>query len=501
MQHRKRMMLLSFLATLLVAAPAWGHSVCTVEDRAPDSAAVSASYCEDFAKRQVQLADRILEKSNYSRALKVLNSTARDCNIDFVRQKLVEVYRQWLATVRESGSTSEFRNYIQTLSSQSYITSGQRSRLNSRVRSHVLSDVKQNFRVGQYRGAYRVCRTYPAYAGETFEGEYFCGRAADEIGATDAAMSSYAWLLDNWVEDQNLASWEEISSTLEQLYFRNGRFEAAYGLAQQNAARNPSPETILASLTSVRGHFLAPLLHASSQFYGSDPSEKAQSYIDEEMQRVNFPRYVQAFYILQSDGTVERGMYGTEADQPSASLLDQASEPASLLTNDDRENLAWLVSPVGPRYLVLEFNLATTAEENVRLESVLQDVENDTLWQKLYELEFTETSPATGSAIGTILSGTSIDEGDFGPYDALFDDSQVLSYYCIQNAGEEIEQSHNFNRADLGYENEAWERSSNTPALYHHSVQYNGQPIREVVWPKFVDEKWTGVVRVGLAHS
>lgn len=497
------MTLLSFLAVILVAFPVRGHPASSpVENATVSGDPVSTSYCEDFAKRQVSLADRLLRKSNYTRALKVLNSTAKDCNIDFVREKLVEVYDEWYATVRQSGSASQFREYLRTLSNQSYITSAQRAQLTRRARSHVLSKIKRNFRAERYGDTHRVCRTYPSYASDTFEAEYFCGRAAEETGATEAAMASYDWLLENWVEDQNLASWGEISATLEQLYFLNGRFRDAYGLAQKNAIRDPSAESILASLISVRGQFLAPLLRVGSYFYGSQPSDVALSYIDTEMQKVSFPKYVRAFYTLTSEGTVERGMYGSEANQPSVSLLEEnVSGTVSLLTSDEQENLAWLVSPVGSQYLVLEFGIATTADENARLESVLENVENDTQWERLYELEFTETSPATGSAVGTILGGASIDDVDFKPYDELFDDSQVLTYYCIQNAAEEIEASHKFNRSKLGYGNDAWERTSNTPALYHHSVQYDGQSVREVVWPKFVDDKWTGVVRVGLAHS
>jgi hypothetical protein len=163
--------------------------------------------------------------------------------------------------------------------------------------------------------------------------------------------------------------------------------------------------------------------------------------------------------------------------------------------------LAWLVSPLGSGYLVLEFGIATTAEENVRLETIQENVESDGQWQKLYQLEFAETSPASGSAIGTLLGGAALTDADFDAYDAIFDDSPVLTYYCIQNDSEGIEESYNFNRSDLEYGEDEWTRTSNTPALYHHEIQYGGQSVREVVWPKFVDENWTGVVRVGLVHS
>jgi hypothetical protein len=86
-------------------------------------------------------------------------------------------------------------------------------------------------------------------------------------------------------------------------------------------------------------------------------------------------------------------------------------------------------------------------------------------------------------------------------YDDVFDASSLLAYYCIQDEGGDVEDSHEFDRANLAYGDSEWQRTSNTPALYHHSIEYSGQSVREVVWPKFVDDTWTGVVRVGLTQN
>jgi hypothetical protein len=387
------------------------------------------------------------------------------------------------------------------LSNQSYLTSAQKDQLSSRVEGHVRQLVRQEYDAEEYSAAYRLCRSYPEYVNENFRAEYYCGTSALEVGAERTAMSAYAWVLDNWSTDQSLATWEETANTLEELYFSNGEFREAYALARQMAARDPTPKAILSSLISVRAHFLSPLLRIGTAFYEDQPPNDALSHVDTEMQRVSFPKHVQAFYILASDGSVERGMYGSEANQPSDALLETTSGSVSLLQSPDQSNLAWLVSPIGSRYLVLEFGMATTPEENVRLETLQENVESNQEWRKLYQLEFAETSPSSGSAIGTILSGASIAGANFETYDAIFDDSPVLTYYCIQNGSDEIEESYNFNRSDLGYGEDEWSRTSSTPALYHHDIQYGGQSVREVVWPKFVDENWTGVVRVGLAHS
>jgi hypothetical protein len=137
----------------------------------------------------------------------------------------------------------------------------------------------------------------------------------------------------------------------------------------------------------------------------------------------------------------------------------------------------------------------------VRLENVQDQVRSDKQWRQLYRLEFKETYPASGSAVGTLMIASRMSDLNFRAYDAIFEDSPVLNYYCIQNASEEIEASYNFNRSDLGYGDSIWDKTSGTPALYHHEIQYGGRSMREVVWPQFINEQWTGVVRVGLVQS
>lgn len=469
-------------------------------ERESTGARASASYCEDFAKRQIGLADRLLGQSNYSRALKVLNSTADNCDRDFVREKLYDVLSEWYGAIRGNGP-GQLREFLGVLSAQDHLSAAQRARLERRIEAHVQNMIGGTFDGGEYEAAYELCQTFSRYADENFETEYYCGTAADNVGTEAAAMDAYAWLLENWTEDQSLATWEEVAGTLESLYLLNGRFPSSYDLARRMAERNPSPSAILSTLISARGNFLAPLLRVGAVFYDQSPGEEALSHVDTEMQRVGFPKYVRAFYVLGEDGTVDRGMYGSEANAPSEALLEKASGEVSLLRASGDSNLAWLVSPVNSRYLILEFGVATTPEENVRLENIQANVESDEQWRKLYQLEYTETYPASGSAIGTLLGGALIAEAGFSAYDEIFDDSPILAYYCVQNGSAEIEESHSFSRSRLGYGGDEWERTSTTPALYHQAVQYAGQSMREVVWPNFVNDEWAGVIRIGLVQS
>ncbi|PSQ95456.1 MAG: hypothetical protein BRD55_10495 [Bacteroidetes bacterium SW_9_63_38] len=493
-----RTTLCSFVLGLLAAVPVLANGAST--GPTPNARSVSApTSCESFARRQMKLSDRLLKRSNYSRAMKVLNSTLSNCKKEFVQEKLFETMKEWYRVARQ-GSTSEFQSYISAVSEQKYITPNQRSLLEQRIQSHLLSLLDQEFSLDNYKQVYQICRRYPLYTNENFRGEYYCGTAAEKLGAVGKARSSYNWLLANW-ESQSLIDRVTLTKKLESMYLRVGQFDRAYEMAREIAIKEGTPESIISTLISIRGNFLAPFLTSSAHFYKQQPSDEASRHIDRELPRVSFPRYVRAFYFLDSGGSLDRGMFGGGATKPPAQLLETVSGSVSILRGEKVSNLAWLVTPVGSRYLVLEFSVTTTPEENVRLENVQQNVKDEAQWDKLYSLEFEKTSPAVGSAIGTVFGAANIDGANFAAYDEIFDDSSVLSYYCIQNSSEEIEESFNLNRSKLEYDESTWNRTSNTPALYHHSITYDGMSLREVVWPNFVDGSWTGVVRVGLVQS
>ncbi len=462
----------------------------------------AVSGCEDFARRQMKLAGRLMEQENYTRALKVLNSTMDNCEREFIQKRIYKAMNKWYESVARSGSTSEFREFENTLASQKYLNSAQKNRLERRLQGFVKSLIRSRYESENYDATYRMCRKYSNAAENNFELQYFCGSSAEKLGAVGVAMGSYSWMLDNWNDNQSVTTWGDIAGKLESLYYRNGRFEAGYELARKTATLDPSPPSLLSTLLSMRATFLAPVADVARAFFEKQPGTDAVTHFNSEMQRVGLPNYVKSMYMLRPDGGLLRGMYGKEANQPSASLLGKVGESTALLTPEEgRPRRAWIVTPVESRYLVIEFNTETTPKENILLENVLSNVRSDREWESLYNLQFENTAPGAGSAIATMLSASFIGGNNFDVYDKIFEASPILLYYSLQNEAEEIKESHNFNRSNLGYGEKEWERSSTTPALFHHSIEYNEQPVREVVWPNFVNDQWSGVIRVGFVQS
>lgn len=462
--------------------------------------ATSTQQCEDMANRQIRLADQQLGQNSFQRALRVLNRTAENCDIPVVREKIVEVLEQWYGFIQRYGEASNIRQFNSAISNQQYISSSQRDQFSARVDAQVEGLIRQRFQNEDHQSAHRTCQSFSQFVGDSFEMNYYCGTSARSIGAWSTALSSYEWMWEHWSGNQSLIEREELATALKELYFGSAQFQKAYEFFQEWTLQEPTPEHLLSSLTSIRGDFLEPLVHLGAIFFEVQSSSSTEEYISKEMARVNFPSFIQAFYIVSESGEVGPILYGEEGDvsSPSPSRLRQTPGGTSLLESSNSH--MWMVHPSSNGYLALQFTRSTSPDENVRLEALHEDVQNEEAWQRLYSFEFTETYPAIGSAVATLVGGAYLEDMSMNSIQNIFDAKPSLRYYCLQNDSGDIVASHSFSRSNLGYGEGGWVRTSNTPALFHHSVEYNGASIREVIWPRYIDKEWTGVARVGIAR-
>jgi hypothetical protein len=219
------------------------------------------------------------------------------------------------------------------------------------------------------------------------------------------------------------------------------------------------------------------------------------------MSRVRFPEYVESVYTVTNDLGADIAFYGADdARLPSSAAVSSTSGAVSLLTSEE-SGRSWLVTPITAGYLFVQFSQKTVAEENVILESLLSNIQDESEWKTLFEYEFTSSYPATGSAVATWIAGAQLAGLSLASYNGVFDQSSVLRYYGVQNADGGIIASHSYARGQIDYSDATWSKTSKTPALYHHEVTKNGTALREVVWPMYDDEQWSGVVRVGIISA
>lgn len=471
-------------------------------DAVRPSGDATAVTCEDFAERQVNLAKKQLSKDNYNGALRVLNTTAENCDIPMVRNQIDTVLDEWYRYIQNRGATSQIPRFINIVDRQRYLPSGSKRKFEQRLLRDVGEMVASAYGAGRYDRAHSLCQRFPAYADQTFTLNYHCGTSAREVKAYTTAVEHYAWLLDNWSDDQSYLTWDEAARRLSDLYMVTTRFDEAFEISKRLAARNPEPGVLLKTLASVRGKFLEPIVHTGNVLLDGVTSDRAVRHVKSEFARINFPSYVESIYTVTKDLGADIPFYGADdAKLPSSDLIDESAGTVSLLTSENGEGRAWLVTPVDAGYLVVQYARTTNAEENVILESLLGDVQSEEKWRSLYDYEFTSTYPATGSAVATLVGGAYLAGTQLPPYNRAFEELPVLTYYCVQDQDGGIVESFNYTRSDIDYSEAEWKKTSKTPALYHHEVQRNGSPVREVVWPTYDDEQWSGVVRVGIISN
>lgn len=464
-------------------------------------APMARGQCEDFAERQIGLAGRQLRRDNYSAALRVLNTAARNCDIPVVRNEIADVLDAWYRSIQQRGAIGEIPGFIEIVNAQSYLPDGTKSTLEARVASDVGEDLAEAFDADEFRRAHRLCRDFSDFVGGSFTQRFQCGESARQVRAYNTSIQRYEWLLDNWSSSQELVSWTDAARRLSELYLITTRFDAAFGLSKRLASRDTKPEYLLAALIADRGQYLVPIVRIGNTLFDGVTSDRTISHVKVNLGRVRFPSYVESIYTVTNDLGADIAFYGSDdARLPSASLVNTASGTVSLLTDSDNGR-AWLITSVDAGYFIIQYSQKTVAEENVILESLLDDVQDESSWSALRDFEFTSTYPATGSAVATLLGGAYVSGSTISDFDPVFQQTNVLEYYSLQDEDGAIVASQDYARSQIDYTSDVWAKTSETPALYHHEVNKNGTRLREVVWPTYDDEQWSGVVRVGISST
>ncbi len=457
--------------------------------------------CEDFAGRQIRLAERQLRSDNYDAALRVLKTAAENCDIPEVRDKIESVLSSWWNTMNRNGSTGEISSFLSTVRQQPYLPSGAESRFVGRISGSLGTRIDEAFANGSYATAHQLCSSFPSFTEQSFEQQYKCGESARRQNAYNSAVSRYEWLLRNWTSEENNVSWNDAASRLSNLYMKVARFNDAFGLTKRIATRNTEPQILLSAVTAVRASMLEPIVRIGSVLLKGMTSDQAVSHVKTSMSRVRFPDYVESVYTVTSDLGADLAFYGADdARLPSSDAVSSTSGAVSLLTSENNDR-AWLVTTITAGYLFVQFSQKTVAEENVILESLLGNIQDESEWKALYDHQFTSTYPATGSAVATWIAGAQLSGQPVASYNDVFNRTLVLRYYGVQNADGDIIASHSYVRGQIDYSDAIWSKTSKTPALYHHEVTKNGTALREVVWPMYDEEEWSGVVRVGIISA
>lgn len=483
--HRLYVSLLAgVLATVLFAAGA---------------APVQAQQCDrSFADQQLSTSERLIAEDNYSGAIRLINVALRECSTGRVQDALANAYSSWHNYVQQSPGA--IPSFLQSITGNDQLAN--LGAFGGRITADLQTWVGRLHDNGSYSQAHRYCTRYDAYSSRTFRLNYLCGSAAYRTENHAAAIAAYESIVNDWDEEQSFVTWDDAASDLKELYMITTQFDAAFDIAKRLAIRNPTPQNVLTSLITVRGQMLSPIAKHGNVLFRGVTSDAVVSHVRGEMQRIRFPGFVVGVYLMTRDARSDVIFYDSgDIAPPSSSDLNRLSGNVTMLESSENPNEAWLISPVDAGYFVVQFRSDTSPEENALLEGLLADIQNNDRWQRMVSMQLSRSYASTGSAVGALISGAYLGNEPLANFAPLFEESSALLYFAVQNPNGSIVHSEQFSRSRLEYGAETWERTTNTPALYHHETRYAGQRAYEVVWPNYQDDEWAGVVRVGIWNN
>ena len=464
------------------------------------SATAQSGCDESFADQQLSTSERLINEDNYTGAIRLIDTALRECSNDRVQDALVEAYSSWNEHVQQV--PGDIPTFLRSITSNEYLRAANLRAFGGRITSNLQTWVGRLHGNGSYSQAHQFCTQYGRYSRRTFRLNYLCGSSAYRTENHETAIAAYKTIVNDWNENQSYVTWDEAASDLKELYMITTAFDAAFDIAKRLAIRNPTPENVLSSLITVRGQVLSPIAHHGNVLFRGVTSDEVTSHVGSEMQRIRFPNFVVGVYLMTRDARSDVIFYdsGTIAP-PSTSDLERLSGNVTMLESSDNPDEAWLISPVDAGYFVVQFKSRTSSEENALLESLLADIQNNQRWQRLVSQQLSRSYAATGSAVGTLISGAYLGDESLESFAPLFEESNALLYFAVQNKEGEVVHDERFDRSNLEYDQDLWERTTTTPALYHHETRYAGRRAYEVVWPNYQDDEWAGVVRVGIRSN
>jgi hypothetical protein len=462
------------------------------------SAQAQTTCDQSFADQQLSTADRLISQNNHSGAIRLINTALRECSTGRVQDALVEAYSSWHSHVQQAPGESP--SFLQSITTNDYLAN--RGAFGGRITSTLQTWVGRLHDNESYGEAHRYCSRYGAYSNRTFRLNYLCGSSAYRTENHEEAIAAYETIINDWNGDQSYVTWDDAASDLKELYMITTEFDRAFDIAKRLAIRTPTPENVLTSLITVRGQMLSPIAKHGNVLFRGVTSDAVVSHVRSEMQRIRFPNFVVGIYLMTRDARSDVIFYdsGTIAP-PSTNDLERLSGNVTMLESSENPDEAWLISPVDAGYFVLQFESRTSPGENALLEGLIADIQNNERWQRMVSQQLSRSYAATGSAVGTLIGGAYLGGEPLANFGPLFEESNALLYFAIQNTEGAVIHSEQFSRGGLEYDDDLWERTTTTPALYHHQTRYAGRRAYEVVWPNYQDDEWAGVVRVGIRDN
>ena len=352
--------------------------------------------------------------------------------------------------------------------------------------------LKQFFDDKKYAKAYNTGDKYFDYIKQRFNNRYrFAFSAYNQKKYTDA-LNNYQWLLNNWVDAQSVAKWDEVHGMVVTLYALNNQYDNALDHFQRYYRKTGDSDYLTNYLAVLRAKFLFPVVSVSAVMQNMENLAGLES-----IPSVHLPDYVVGLYVFDAK---QNQILARIEQQQLAEDLSFIANYSSFPLFIFEDNPYWMANKKGADYFLLHFSGKLSRVEENYLSEVQRKKSMVEPWQKLYEYEQNETLKYTSKLVAGLFQieynhyGEDVID-DFG--NVLIDNS-IIDYVVFHDDKGEIINNFGFNRTSYNFDDTGWTRSCVTLAYFKQNVEGPNGKVSDIAIPVLKEGIKQGVLRIGF---
>ena len=371
---------------------------------------------------------------------------------------------------------------------------------NERVRNKLLLVLSLAFnndhKNKEYSNVYNQGKDYYSSFNTSFNLRYIYGVSCEKNDDYPCAIKEYNWLIINWKENQNLVSWNDLFAKLKNLYSLTFQFEEAIALNQRLYRQNENDEELYDLIKNLRAKYLKPINEILKVYIGNVGSNTHVNRIEDYVALI-YPDYVKGIYLMDYNRNVNLTLYSKATVKPPRN--NPPKYPAIL--NDISSKTAWIISTTtASRLLVIEYSLISGQNEQLLLSNIKSKKHQSDPWNKLYDYEKVTGYKFISQLMAAVIQGEQNcnKPAKLNSYWYAVKPNGFIKYLVHHDNKGAIDQKMNFVKDNAMYDENMWEKSSVSKALFSQEIKYKNTDIIDITNPIYTNNMWNGAIRMGF---
>lgn len=358
------------------------------------------------------------------------------------------------------------------------------------------------FGAGMYNSLVRMHEEHIHLDADNFANHYYVFIAADSLNDSPLAVEKLEWIAHNWRDSQNLITWSELNSQLQEHYLVAGDLEESLALTKRIIQEDDSRMSLMQHYFMV--YRLVPLEVFMELLGAVAEIENAEEIYQALFARIliqKLPEYVEALAILDQNGNVIsdfaylREPFSTSYHENIAMNQLVSFTRAGQGTG---EKLVYIL-PMGDQYCLVRVTPVLTNREMESARRIEQLPNEERRWHQLEKRLKKRNRDLFTYLVNYVFTAVgNLEASRLDTWMTTLSEFRDLEYLVVQRANGEVLFSENFNQDDLQYPGKSWSRSSGALALFRTYPTWGNRVYEDIAQPIYGETLWNGVTRFGF---